>query len=130
VVFRLGRLRHEHWALDSRYSRGVWGHYLGPNSSRLLGQITAALSDVDEPLNIRATARELRITPARLHAELDHLHRHGLIDLDHDHGAVAASGYVAAPPGHVLDANPTVAITHRCLVRHGRSLQHARGLDR
>lgn len=130
IVFRLGRLPNQHWAIDSRYSRGVWGQLLGPNPNRLLGHLAGAVDQPDEPLNIRAAAAALRVTPARLHAELDLLHRHGVIDLEHDHGAIATSGYVAAPPRHVLDANPSVAISHRCLARQGHSMQPARGLDR
>ena len=99
LMYRLPPLPTEKWALDSRFSRGVWGAHLGPNCNRLFGHIAAALTDVEsESLNIRSTAAALRITPARLHAEIDLLHRHGLIDFEHDRGSIATSGYVAAPP--------------------------------
>ena len=131
LMYRLPPLPTEKWALDSRYSRGVWGAHLGPNCNRLFGHITTALNDVEsESLNIRSTAAALRITPARLHAELDLLHRHGLIDLEHDHGSIATSGYVAAPPRQLLDANTSLALTHRCLARQGRCLEYSPGLAR
>jgi hypothetical protein len=131
LTFRLPQLPAENWALESRYARGVWGHYLGRNCSCLFGHIASAVNVTeDEQLNIRSTAFALRITPARLHAELDLLHRHGLIDLDHDHGSIASSGYVAAPSRHLLDANPALAVAHRCLARQRRCLEYSAGLER
>ena len=57
LMYRLPPLPTEKWALDSRYSRGVWGAHLGPNCNRLFGHITTALNDVEsESLNIRSTA--------------------------------------------------------------------------
>lgn len=128
-LYRTPPLARQPWPLDSKYARGVWGQYLGHNANKLLGIIAAELREPEPELALRPLARSLHITPNRIHAELEHLHAYGIIDLDHHHGTIASSCRVGPPSREIFDAHPLVAISHRSLTRSGQAPIRAHGLD-
>jgi len=128
-LYRTPPLPRQPWPLDSKYARGVWGQYLGHNANKLLGIIARELREPEPELAVRPLARSLHITPARVHAELDHLHHHGIIDLDNHHGTIATSGRIGPPARDILAAHPLIAISHRSLTRTGQAPARDHGLD-